>query len=126
MSTLGVGTDLVEVDRIEALLGQHPVRFLDKYFRPGDLARSSANSSTSVGSMAESWAAKEAFLKALGTEVRKIPYRDVELISSCGGTLSLNLYGMAENAARQSGVCSIRVSVSSTPAAAVALVVLGT
>ena len=124
MSTLGVGTDLVELGRMSGLLGEHPQRFLERCFRPGDLARSAPTGSDASEFLAGSWAAKEAFLKALGTQLRHIPYRDIELVSNSGVGLRLNLYGVAKNAARQAGVGTMNVSISRTSVAALALVVL--
>ncbi len=80
----------------------------------------------SVANLAGSWAAKEAFLKALGTDLRYIPYRDIELIGVPGGGLSLSLYGEAAIAARKANVDSIRVSITQTQIAALAIVVLET
>ena len=120
-----MGTDLVEVDRISDLLGQYPQRFLERCFRPGDVARRYPVEPGSAGIQAESWAAKEAFLKALGSDLRLIPYRDIELIRDSGGALGLNLYGVAGKEGRKAGIGSIHVSISRTRTAAVALVVLG-
>ncbi len=105
-------------------MGQHQDRFQERCFREKDLARSKSQDSDSIGSFACSWAAKEAFLKALGTDLRYIPYRDIELILDSDSSLSLNLYGVAAEAAGKAGVGNIRVSISHTQVAAFAVVVL--
>ena len=76
---LGVGTDLVSVARIAGLTGRHRERFLARCFRlpVSDLPDSDTPGANLL--LARHWALKEAFLKALGSEVRGIPYRDIEV-----------------------------------------------
>ena len=106
------------------LVGDHPVRFLERCFRPDDVARNRSGGFGSAEGLADSWAAKEAFLKALGTDVQHIPYRDIELTKDPRGQLVLNLYGEAREAGRRAGVGSIQVDISHTPVGALAWVVL--
>lgn len=115
---------MVERNRIARLLGQHPERFLERCFRPHDVALAEPDAPEFAAGVAGSWAVKEAFLKALGGDPRAIPYRDVVLVSDSGGSLSLELYGLAEEMGRAAGVGSIRVSISRTSAAATAVVIL--
>ena len=119
-----MGVDLVELERIGGLVGQHPLRFLERCFRPGDLARNGIAEPGSVATLAGSWAAKEAFLKALGADLQRIPYRDIELVLDTSGGLTLKLYGRADEAGQRMGVGSIRVDITRSPAAALAMVVL--
>ena len=67
---------------------------------PAASARTNAPSPAGRGraqaaALAARWAAKEAFLKALGADVRTIPYRDVEVVRDPAGPVTLRLHGRA-------------------------------
>ena len=61
---IGHGVDIVETSRIEQLLGDHPERFLERVFTPGEQADSESNK-RQLEHLAARFAAKEAALKAL-------------------------------------------------------------
>jgi holo-[acyl-carrier protein] synthase len=124
LSVLGIGIDVVEVERISLLLGQHPERFLARCFRPGDAKISHPEAADFSSRVAGGWAAKEALLKALGGDPSGVPYRDIELVRGPAGELTIKLYGLAADMGAKRGVGSIRVSISETSCAALAQVVL--
>ena len=82
---IGVGVDIVAVDRIAALLQDHRSRFLARCFRPAERELFAARGDRGPAALAARWAAREAFLKALGTEIRHVPYRDVEAVRAPTG-----------------------------------------
>ncbi|PHV11570.1 holo-ACP synthase [Chitinimonas sp. BJB300] len=65
----GIGTDLVEVVRIEQAYQRHGERFLARVLGPDERSTFVADSN-SGRFLAKRWAAKEAFAKALGTGIR--------------------------------------------------------
>lgn len=66
---VGIGTDLVSIERIEALWQRHGVRALEKILAPEE--RIACQASPDPGRfLAKRFAAKEAFGKALGTGIR--------------------------------------------------------
>lgn len=65
----GIGTDLIREARMEAVLKRHPRRFALRLLHPDELAQFE-KSARPANFLAKSWAAKEAFGKALGTGVR--------------------------------------------------------
>jgi holo-[acyl-carrier protein] synthase len=95
LSILGLGTDIVTVARIADLVGRHGDRFLNRCFWPDEIQLAQSHGPDGDASLAGRWAAKEAFLKALGRSVSHIPYRDVEVVESSDGTLMLQLHGKA-------------------------------
>ncbi|RME01795.1 MAG: holo-[acyl-carrier-protein] synthase [Calditrichaeota bacterium] len=66
MAIQGIGVDIVEVDRIEEMIGQWRERFLRRIFTPEEIAICSRKARPAV-SYAARFAAKEAFSKAMGT-----------------------------------------------------------
>lgn len=65
----GIGTDLVEIARIEQAYQRHGTRFLTRVLGPDERANFVADAN-SGRFLAKRWAAKEAFAKALGTGIR--------------------------------------------------------
>lgn len=115
---MGIGTDMVAVVRIAKMLDRHGERFLGRCFRPGEIPTPASNS------VAGRWAAKEAFLKALGADVRGIPYRDVEVGGSGHGPVKLNLHGRARDALAAAGGKRVHLTISHEQEFAVATVII--
>ncbi|NOZ70691.1 MAG: holo-ACP synthase [Chloroflexi bacterium] len=116
---LRTGIDLIEIERIRAVLERHGERFLQRVFT----AREIENYGTNVASLAARWAAKEAVAKALGCGIGDIAWKEVEVLSDEGGAPHLNLYGVAAQMAHDLGVREWALSLSHTRQHAVALVV---
>ncbi len=97
MSVVGLGSDIASVSRMQDILARHGERFLQRCFRPDEVAYilSKRPGQPQAASAAARWAAKEAFLKALGLSVAHIPYRDVEVVRDPAGPVSLRLHGRA-------------------------------
>ena len=123
-----MGTDWVKLERFRSLLEDHRERFLERCFRPQDVVWTVAGAHEgplpTLSAVAESWAAKEAFLKSLASDVKRVPYRDVVLVRGADGRLALTLYGDAREAWRRTSARTLKVTVSSTETRAQAWVVL--
>ena len=67
---VGIGTDIVSIDRIAAVLKRHGERFVNRILTPQERARyERTNERAKPGHFAKRWAAKEAFAKAIGTGI---------------------------------------------------------
>ena len=92
---IGLGSDLIDIRRIEKALARHGERFLDRIFTPVERARSEARANR-VESYAKRFAAKEACSKALGTGLRRgVFWRDMGVVNQRGGRPTLALTGGA-------------------------------
>jgi len=92
---IGIGTDICDIRRIEALLNKFGERFPLKAFTKGERMRSDA-SSTRANSYAKRFAAKEATAKALaGTDTGALSWQDVEVINHPSGKPEIILHGAA-------------------------------
>jgi holo-[acyl-carrier protein] synthase len=103
----GVGTDLCAVARMAALLERHGDRFRSRCFRAGELP---PDRGADPAAVAARWAAKEAVLKALGADVRAVPYRDVEVTGGAGGPPGVRLHGRARRLFEAAGGGVIHLS----------------
>jgi holo-[acyl-carrier protein] synthase len=116
---LAVGVDIVEIDRVAALLARHPLRFAGRYFTPGERADCGGRPDR----YAARWAAKEAVAKALGTGLGAVRAADVEVVRLPSGAPVLRLHGSAAERAGALGLDHWSVSLSHSRTHAVAAVV---
>ncbi|HUJ97509.1 MAG TPA: holo-ACP synthase [Stellaceae bacterium] len=92
---LGIGSDLIDIRRIEKTIARFGERFLDRVFTPEERARSDRRFNR-VESYAKRYAAKEACSKALGTGFRRgVYWRDLGVVNLPGGRPTLVLTGGA-------------------------------
>lgn len=106
------------------LLERHGARFMDRCFREGEVILPAGEDLPEPVHLAGRWAAKEALLKALGTDVRGIPYRDIEIRPSPAGPVGLVLHEKALAAANRSGGRRIHLSISHEREFAIATVLV--
>lgn len=71
MAIHGIGTDIVEIARIEQALSRHGERFATRLLHPDELSAWQAAVAPAAW-LAKRFAAKEAFAKALGTGLRGV------------------------------------------------------
>jgi holo-[acyl-carrier protein] synthase len=118
---VGVGIDLVDVDRLAAALARRP-RLATRVFTPNELDSPTAGARRAQR-LAARFAAKEAAMKALGAGLGAVALRDVEVVVAEGGRPTIALHGTARDRALRLGVGSLAVSLSHTAATATAVVV---
>ena len=108
MSSLCAGIDVVEIDRVEKTLARHPERFLLRVFTPLEIAYCRGR----VRELAARFAAKEATMKALGTGVRGVGWREIEVLPDGRGKPLIYLYGRAKERAKAIGMGQAEVSLT--------------
>ena len=92
---IGIGSDLIDISRIERSLERFGSRFAERLFTEGERARSDARATRSA-SYAKRFAAKEACSKALGTGMnRGVFWRDMEVVNLRSGQPTMRLTGGA-------------------------------
>ena len=92
---LGIGSDITDARRIEAVLERHGERFLDRIFTEVERARAERRKNR-VETYAKRFAAKEACCKALGTGIRQgVWWRDMGVVNLPGGRPTMKLTGGA-------------------------------
>ena len=116
---LTTGVDIIEIPRIKQVLDRYGQRFLDRVFTPDEIAYCRGRAPNLAGR----FAAKEAAMKALGTGVRGVSWKDIEVIRADSGAPSLRLHGRAEKRAERLQVGEMSLSISHSREYAVAFVV---
>jgi len=124
MSILGIGVDMVEVERIQHSLDRFGERFMKRVFTEGEIAYCQSMKFP-ARHFAARFAAKEAVSKAFGTGIGKaMGWRDIDVHKKETGEPFLILYDGADQLARDRCMKSSRISLSHTDHHAVAMIVI--
>lgn len=125
---LGMGSDLIDIRRIEKTLERYGARFLDRIFT--ELERKKSDDRLQrAASYAKRYAAKEACSKALGTGFRKgVFWRDMGVVNLPSGKPTLKLTGGAASRLAEltppGMVAEIELSMTDEPPMAQAIVII--
>ena len=116
---VAVGVDIIEIDRIAEIVKQHGDRFLRRIYTERERERYA----TRIPELAARFAAKEATSKVLGTGIRGLTWRDMEILSNRRGKPILVLHGGAAERAAKLGLVTFDVSMTHSRTVAIAFVV---
>ncbi len=120
MTILGIGTDIIECERIDRMIERHGDHFVRRVYTDDEI-RYCEGRKTAGQHFAGRWAAKEAVLKALGTGwITGIAWTDVEVFHAEGGKPVILLHGGAAKIAQEKGIAEIQISITHCKSHAVA------
>ena len=122
MEIIGSGLDATEIARIASTLERYGKRFVGRVFTDEEVAYCRRKRDT-ASSFAARFASKEAVMKALGTGIRGVRWRDIEIARKPGGPPTVVLHGTALARAQGLGLDHLAVSLSHSQEYAVAFVV---
>lgn len=120
----GIGVDTAAIERFQRFLDQHNEKLLERIFTTAEreLCRKRKDAASCL---AARFAAKEAFLKALGTGLRDgISWHDMEVVHDQLGKPELQLSGRAKELYTARKISNLLVSLSHDGGQAIAMVVL--
>ena len=127
LDVVALGTDIIEIERIERLCREHGEAFLDRVFTEAERAYCDGKKA-SYEHYAGRFAAKEAVLKVLdaGNDIGA-NWQELEVVKSLSGRPEVRLHGAAKERADALGIDGWHLSISHsrTNAVAVALAVRG-
>ena len=108
----GIGTDIVSVGRIAALMKSGGAAFLNRWFTEGEIGYCTGKTVPSRH-LAARFAAKEAVIKALPMAWDgPLPWRSIEIVNDPSGAPSVSLSGAILDAATRAGIGEIKISLS--------------
>lgn len=113
------GIDAAEIPRIAHAVERWGQRFLDRVYTPDE----QRYCGTKMQRLAGRFAAKEAISKVLGTGIRYIRWREMEILPDPRGKPTVTLYGRAELIAARLGLGPIGISITHTDTLALAFAV---
>ena len=116
------GIDIIEINRIVRVKNLYKERFLKKIYTPNEI-KYCRNRGPQLASR---FAAKEAMMKALGTGIRGIPWKSIEVVRMRGQAPEILLHGPAKSKAKELEINCIALSLSHSKKLAIASVVVET
>jgi len=120
---VGIGTDIIEVNRIEKLLSKQE-RFKERIFTQGEIEYCEQKKNK-VQNYAARFALKEALLKAIGTGWSEgVTFKEIEVVNDKKGKPELILSGTVKRITEKMGVTNIQVSISHLKDLAIGMIIL--
>ena len=105
---LTCGVDLLLIERFEAVLNRHPERFPQRILTE----REREYCGDRIAEMAVRFAGKEAVMKCLGTGVRGVKWKEIEILANARGKPVVILHGGARERAHEIGLERIEISLT--------------
>lgn len=120
----GIGVDIADISRFQRFMDTNNSALLLRLFTEQERSACGSNRST-ASRFAARFAAKEAFLKALGTGLRDgLSWQDMEVVNDGLGKPDLRLTGRALELCREHDISRVLLSLSHDSGCAIAMVVL--
>ena len=113
------GVDIIEIKRVEKVAFSYGDRFLKRIYTDDEIKYCRGR----APQLASRFAAKEAVMKALGTGIRGVGWRDVEVTRKRGMAPEIKLHARAKKRASQIGLKGLVISLSHSKEFAVASVI---
>ena len=114
-----IGTDVIEISRVKRAIARWGTRFLQRVYTDSELSLCRMR----LPSLAARFAAKEAVLKALGTQTRGIGWKDIEILADTTGRPVVHLNGKAREQADYLRLDNMAISLSHSREYAIAVAV---
>jgi holo-[acyl-carrier protein] synthase len=111
--------DIIEIDRMRAVVERWGERFLARIYTSDERAYCRGR----APQLAARFAAKEATMKALGTGIRGVGWKEIEVVREPSGAPSLRLHGRALQKAQSLRLTHFALSISHSRDYAVAFVI---
>lgn len=116
-SLIGLGTDIIEIERVKRASENSKGRFIKRIFTPGEISVCTGRRNP-WPCFAARFAAKEAVFKALGTGLTS--WHEVEITGGGNQPVQVTLTGAAKRAAREKGIVEVMLTISHDHGRAVA------
>lgn len=124
MAIVGLGLDLVQIERLREFLERRGERALQRLFTTGERAYCERRRATRFSSYAGRFAVKEAVMKLLGTGwARGVRWVDIEVQRAPGRAPEVVLHGATARIAQSKGIARIHVTITHDAGLAAAVAV---
>ena len=114
-----IGIDIIDIVRIKEAIDHLGERFLHRIYTEPELRQCRNNPST----LASRFAGKEAVMKALGTGIKGISWREIEILAEPSGKPLVYLHGKAQSKAEDLGLAKLAISLSDSKEHAIAFAI---
>lgn len=118
-----LGNDIIEIERIRQAIERSSL-FVERVYTPHEIDYCESRNKGRYESFAGIYAAKEAFIKALGTGMRHGSWQDIEIYHDELGAPLIRLQDTFKNIYETLGYTNIHVSISHCKEYAMSMVIL--
>lgn len=97
---IGIGSDVVNISRIEAAILEHGDKFIQRIFTANEIAAAEriSNPDKKIAHYAKRFAAKEAFSKAIGTGIGEVNFKHIGVLNDEKGKPYIEVVENAKHA----------------------------
>lgn len=113
--TIAIGTDILEIERLESALSRLGEKFIARILTPAERVRFDeiVDDRSQLNFLAKRWCAKEAIAKALGTGIAKgVGWQQIEVLNQQSGAPTVLLTGAALQTLNDLGASKALISLS--------------
>lgn len=108
----GIGTDIVEIGRVQTVLERQGERFLTRILTPAERAEYDRRHRP-IKFLANRFCGKEAVAKALGTGIaRGVTFQNIEILPNARGAPEVSLSGRARECLLEAGADTVMISLA--------------
>ena len=118
-----IGTDICQINRIKSVYKRYGKRFLKRILTENEIKYVTSRKKTSMNRLAGRYAAKEAVSKVLGTGLRGVYFKEIEILRESSGAPKIVLHKRAKQKAKEKKLNNFEVSISHERDFAIAFVV---
>ncbi len=118
-----IGTDICQIDRVATAYKRYGKRFLSRVLTKNEIAYVTSEKRNLISRLAGRFAAKEAASKVLGTGLKGVYFKEIEILREISGAPKIVLHKRAKLKAKKKRLVNFEVSISHERAFAIAVVV---
>ena len=112
MTSLHIGTDIVELSRIQSMVERHGTHFIEKVYSSEEQTYMKRLKNPTAF-LSGRWAAKEAIYKLLDVDLSSgVAWRDISIVREKSGAPRVTLFGKAKEVAASKNLKQICISIS--------------
>ncbi len=118
-----IGTDICQINRVKSVYKKYGGRFLYRVLTENEIKYVTSNTKHLINRLAGRYAAKEATSKVLGTGLRGVYFKEIEILREPSGAPKIVLHKRAKLKAKEKGLNCFEVSISHEKDFAIAIVI---
>ncbi len=118
-----IGIDICQINRVSLAYKNLGKKFLERIFTNKEIKYITSNKKSLVYKLAGRFAAKEATSKVLGTGLRGVYFKEIEIIREKSGAPKIVLHKRARQKAKEKNLSDFEVSISHEKDFAIAMVI---
>ncbi len=118
-----IGTDICQTNQIKSAYKRYGNRFLKRVLTENEIKYVTSNKKNLITRLAGRFAAKEATSKVLGTGLKGVYFKEIEILREVSGAPKLILHKRAKKKAQEKNLVNFEVSISHERDFAIAFVV---